>query len=243
MLADDLRGIYYLALKDIRSYYFKPPNISWGILLPVVFLLAFWMRSPVGAAEIAPGLLAMTAMFGATSMEAIVITFERRVGTFQRLMLAPISPLALLLGKILGGAVFGLVISMVMWGVVAFGLHVPTTSPVALALTLVLSAVLFSCLGAFVSVSVREVFEAQTLANFFRFPMVFLCGVFIPLVALPDPLRIGAYFLPLTYSVQAARWGMGLPVEIAPAAAIVVMVVYAMGFLALCLRSFQKELA
>lgn len=50
-------------------------------------------------------------VFGTTSMEAIVITFERRTGALERLLLAPISTRALLLGKILGGAVFGGMIS------------------------------------------------------------------------------------------------------------------------------------
>jgi len=41
MLMDELRGIYYILLKDLKAYYFKPPNISWGILFPLVLALAF----------------------------------------------------------------------------------------------------------------------------------------------------------------------------------------------------------
>jgi len=78
MLVDELRGIYYILLKDLKAYYFKPPNISWGILFPLVLALAFSLRNPSGLAELAPGLIAMAAVFGTTSMEAIVITFERR---------------------------------------------------------------------------------------------------------------------------------------------------------------------
>jgi len=37
-----------------------------------------------------------------------------------------------------------------------------------------------STLGTLIAVSVGEVFEAHTLSNYFRFPMNFLCGVFIP---------------------------------------------------------------
>jgi len=51
----------------------------------------------------------------------------------------------------------------------------------------------------------KEVFEAQTLANLFRFPMIFLSGVFIPIVTLPLPVQIISYFLPLTYSVESLR--------------------------------------
>jgi len=38
-LKDDLRGMAAIMAKDLRAYYFKPPNISWGILLPFAFVL------------------------------------------------------------------------------------------------------------------------------------------------------------------------------------------------------------
>jgi ABC-2 type transport system permease protein len=114
MLSDDLRGMWYTMLKDLRAYYFKPPNVSWGILLPLAFVLAFAIRDPGNLGGLVPGLLALTLLFGASSMEAIVITFERRIGALERLLLAPMRLPALLAGKILGGVVFGLVIALVV---------------------------------------------------------------------------------------------------------------------------------
>ncbi|MBN1139527.1 MAG: ABC transporter permease, partial [Anaerolineae bacterium] len=57
--------------------------------------------------------------------------------------------------------------------------------------------------GALVSVAVKEVFEAQTLANVFRFPMMFLGGVFVPVASFPPGLQVVARLLPLTYAVEA----------------------------------------
>jgi ABC-2 type transport system permease protein len=203
MLADDLRGMWYIALKDLRAYYFKAPNISWGILFPFAFVLAFAIRNPGDMRALVPGLLALTLLFGASSMEAIVIVFERRIGSLERLLLAPLRLPALLAGKLLGGMVFGLTVTAVVllvavlvWG--AEGVHWPL-----LFLTLVLSAGAFAALGAFASVAVHEIFEAQTLANFFRFPMMFLGGIFVPLASMPPALRIVARALPLTYAVEA----------------------------------------
>jgi len=34
MLADDSHGLFCVALKDLKAYFFKPPNISWDILFP-----------------------------------------------------------------------------------------------------------------------------------------------------------------------------------------------------------------
>ncbi len=114
MLADDLRGILYLALKDLRSYYLKPPNVSWGILFPFAFVLAFAIRNPGDVRSLVPGLVALTVLFGTTSMEAIVIVFERRIGSLERLLLAPMRLPALLAGKLLGGMVFGLTVTLVV---------------------------------------------------------------------------------------------------------------------------------
>jgi ABC-2 type transport system permease protein len=205
MLADDLRGMFYIALKDLRAYYFKPPNISWGILFPFAFVLAFALRNPGDVRELVPGLLALTVLFGTSSMEAIVIVFERRIGSLERLLLAPVRLPALLAGKLLGGMVFGLTVTLVVLIIALAVFGASNVNWFLLVLALLLSAAAFSAMGAFVSVAVKEVFEAQTLANFIRFPMMFLGGVFIPVASLPLGLRIVARLLPLTYAVEVLR--------------------------------------
>ena len=205
MLADDLRCTFYIALKDLKAYYFKPPNISWGILFPFAFILAFAIRNPGDLRALVPGLMALTVLFGTSSMEAIVIVFERRTGALERLLLAPVRLPALLAGKLLGGMTFGLTVTLVVLAIslVVFGSS--ETNWLMLFLALLLSATAFSALGAFVSVAVRELFEAQTRANFIRFPMMFLGGVFVPLASMPAWMQVLARFLPLTYSVEALR--------------------------------------
>jgi ArsR family metal-binding transcriptional regulator len=111
VLAVNMHGMFYIALKDLRAYYFKPPNISWGILFPFAFVLAFAIRNPGETRDLVPGLLGLNLLFGTTSMEANVIVFERRIGSLERLMLAPVSLAALLDGKMLGGMFFGLIVT------------------------------------------------------------------------------------------------------------------------------------
>jgi len=205
LIREELEGIWHILLKDLKTYYFKPPNISWGILFPLVLALAFTLRNPAGLAELSPGLVAMAALFGTTSMEAIVITFEKRVGALERLIMAPVSLLTILVGKVLGGAVFGLVIAGVMTFISLLFLSTIIIYPILFVVVLMLTVLTHSALGALVAVSVKEVFEAQTLSNYFRFPMVFLCGVFLPVEAMPLPVQVIAHLLPLTYSVDALR--------------------------------------
>jgi ABC-2 type transport system permease protein len=202
-LREELNGMFWIVWKDLRAYYFKPPNLSWGIFFPLVLTLAFTLRDPTGIANLAPGLIAMAAVFGTTSMEAIVITFEKRTGALERLLLAPISTMTLMLAKILGGTIFGGMISgvMILISISLFGMVI--ISPLLFFGSLLLTLLTLSSLGALVAVSVKEVFEAQTLSNFFRFPMIFVCGIFVPVETMPIALQAVAHSLPLTYSVYA----------------------------------------
>jgi len=205
MWRDDLRGIFYIALKDMRTYYLKPPSVSWGIVFPTAWILAFYLRNPQNFEQLVPGLIAMTILFSTTAAEAVVINFELRLGSLERLLLTPISLSAVLLGKVIGGTIFGLMMTVVVsvGSVLALGLF--NVSVLYLALIIIPSLLVFSSLGALLCVLVKEVFEAQTLLNLPRFIMIFLSGVVYPVSAMPPALQYIAYLMPLTYTVEGLR--------------------------------------
>lgn len=211
-------AFWNILAKDMRAYYLKPPNISWGIVFPVAWTLMFFVRSqtPVDIRELLPGVMAMSVLFGTTSMLAVTITFERRSRSFERLLLAPLDLRLLMLAKTSGAILFGLVNAFVP---VFFASLLTDISGINW--PLLLAAVFFiavssTFLGLFIAVSVSEVFEAQTFSNFFRFPMVFLCGLFIPLGRLPLFIRPLSYALPLTYGADLLRSAVNNAGNMAP---------------------------
>jgi ABC-2 type transport system permease protein len=243
MLKEQVKGSLYIALKDLRMYYFKPPNLSWGIMFPIVMALAFILRNPSGVKDLASGLIAMSILFAATSAEAIVIVFERRTKTFERLLLAPLSIRAILFGKVIGGVIFGFLMSCIfLIGSVIF-LGIPFSNTLFLLGSLALSAFVFSAFGTLVSVLVKEIFDATTLANFFRFPMIFLCGVFIPVSALPSFLHPLAYVLPLTYSVDLIRFFItGSYDMVHPVVSVIVLIVYSIVLFSLSVVVLKRRI-
>jgi ABC-2 type transport system permease protein len=243
MLRDDLRCLWYIALKDLRAYYFKPPNVSWGILFPFAFVLAFAIRNPGDLRQLTPGLLALTVLFATSSMEAIVIAFERRLGSLERLQLAPVRLPALLAGKLLGGMVFGLSVTLVVLVIVLVAFGAAGVNWPLLAAALLLAAAAFAALGAFVSVAAKEVFEAQALANFVRFPMMFLGGVFVPVAALPPALQVVARLLPLTYAVEALRAALFGDAPATAALALLALAGFAAGLFALAVVMLARRVA
>jgi ABC-2 type transport system permease protein len=201
MWRDNLRGIYHIILKDMKTYYLKPPAVSWGIVFPLAWVLAFYLRNPQDFRDLIPGLIAMTILFSTTAAEAVVINFELRLGSLERLLLAPIGVPFILLGKVLGGAIFGFIMtSLVTIAIVFFLGFWPNFF--YLILIIIPSLLAFSALGSFLCVTVKEVFEAQTLLNLPRFLMIFLSGVIYPVSALPLVLKCFSYIMPLTYTVN-----------------------------------------
>ncbi|MHB1155166.1 MAG: ABC transporter permease [Eubacteriales bacterium] len=190
--------------KDIKNYYLKPPNISWGIIFPLSWTLMQFIRSgqSMEISELLPGLMGMSILFGTTSMLAVTITFERKGRSFDRLLLAPISLNTLVLAKISGAILFGAINAV--WPLIyaAFVIDLSGINWFIVFISVLLMAVTSTLLGLVIAVSSREVFEAQTYSNFFRFPMLFLSGLFIPVSSLPIFLRPISYCIPLTYGAD-----------------------------------------
>ncbi len=196
-----------ILMKDMRSYYLKPPNISWGLIFPVAWTLMFFLRSPVAVEvrDLLPGVMALSILFGTTSMLAVTITFERKSRSFERLLLAPISLNLLMLAKTSGAIMFGIINAFVPVIFAAFLTDLAGINWLMVLASVVLIAITSTFMGLFIAVSVSQVFEAQTFSNFFRFPMLFLCGLFIPLSDLPAFIRPVSYALPLTYGADILK--------------------------------------
>jgi len=203
-----LRRVLAISRKDIESYYGKPPLITWGLMLPAVLMISVYVKDPGGSSQIAPGIIAMTLLFGNTSMAAIVITFEKRAGAFQRLLLAPLSMSTIILGKAASASLYGMATALVLTAGIQLAFGMPMAHPPLFLAGLILGAGCFSLLGLTAAVMVREVFEAMTLMNFFRFPVLFISGIFMPLTLMPAWLKPLALLSPLTYIVELLHWGI-----------------------------------
>lgn len=201
-----LIAFWNILLKDMRNYYLKPPNMSWGIIFPLAWTGMFFIKSGAGResiSDVLPGVIALSVLFGTTSLLAVTVTFEKKGRSFERLLLAPIPLEILMLAKTGGAILFGAVNAIVPVIMALALTDLPGVSWGVLAAAIVLIAISSAFLGLFIAVTVSEVFEAQTFSNFFRFPMVFLCGLFFPISRLPVFLRPLSYVFPLTYGADA----------------------------------------
>ncbi len=211
-------AFWNILLKDMRTYYLKPPNISWGLIFPLAWTGMFFIKSGSGLDSLMallPGVVAISILFGTTSMLAVTVTFEKKNRSFERLLLAPIPFELLMLAKTGGAILFGVANAFVPVIMAAFLADLSTVAWRVFVPAVVMIAVASTFQGLFIAVAVSEVFEAQTFSNFFRFPMIFLCGLFFPIAKLPIFLKPLSYVFPLTYGADilhgAVHGGHAMP--------------------------------
>jgi ABC-2 type transport system permease protein len=205
-------AFWSILVKDMRTYYLKPPNISWGIIFPLAWTGMFFIKSGGGLGNVVsllPGLISISILFGTTSMLAVTVTFEKKSRSFERLLLAPIPLELLMLAKTSGAILFGAANGFVPVLMAAFLADLSHVAWSTMIVAVMLIAFTSTFLGLFIAVTVSEVFEAQTFSNFFRFPMIFLCGLFFPIEKLPAYLRPLSYALPLTYGADLLHGSFG----------------------------------
>jgi ABC-2 type transport system permease protein len=236
-------AFWNIVKKDMRNYYLKPPNISWGIIFPFAWTLMFFLksRSDVDLRQILPGVVAMSILFGTTSMLAVTITFERRSRSFERLLLAPLRLTWLMAAKTLGAIIFGVLNAFVPILFVLLFFGISGFHWASLTLGIVLIAITSTFVGLFVAVSVSEVFEAQTFSNFLRFPMLFLCGLFFPLDRLPFFLRPVAYLLPLTYGADLVKYAILDQASIPVGSSVFLLIAFTLGLFYVSYRNIKKR--
>jgi len=205
-------AFWSIVRKDMQAYYLKPPNVSWGLLFPLAWTGMFLIRSGQDShslLSVLPGMIALSVLFGTSSMLAVAVTFEKKAKAFERLLLSPIPLYLLMLAKTSGAVLFGMFNALVpvllgFWFVDLSGADWVMAVPAVL-----LIAVVSTFLSLLLAILATEVFEVQTLSNFVRFPMIFLCGLFFPVSVLPPFLQPISFLLPLTYGVDILHHAIG----------------------------------
>ncbi len=153
-----------------------------------------------------PGLIAILLTFSGTLLAAFAIVKERERGTLEQLMVTPVAPSAVVLGKLLPYLALGFVQLVTILLLMVFAFRVPIHGSVALLFALS-TIYLFSLLslGLLISSRARNQMEAIQLAQMFLLPSILLSGYVFPLYSLPGWLRGFAHLLPATHFIKIAR--------------------------------------
>ncbi|MDO8873821.1 MAG: ABC transporter permease [Methanoregula sp.] len=230
-----------IAKKDMIIYYLKPNIIVSGMLFPLFMFLAFAVGRPAEPSVMIPGLIAITILFSASSIEPVSIPIERRMKTFDRLISAPVSLHAVVLGESLSGFLYSIGIAFVPFiaGIVIFGIPILNAAP--LIIGILLTSFCFATMGTlFASYPTESPGDIMSMLNVVRLPLIFISGIFIPIESIPSYGQFAVYFSPLTYGNDLIHAAYSGTTYFNPLVDIVMLIVFILIFQFAANRLYKK---
>jgi ABC-2 type transport system permease protein len=210
-------AVYVLWLREMKRYARAKSRIIGSLMQPLFFLaflgLGFNRMAVPGVQSgvsyihfLVPGIIGMTLLFS-SSMQGLSVLWDREFGFLKEIMVAPVSRVSIVLGRITGGTtttmiqgVLVLLIAMVM------GFRLGSFHFFFLGLVfMVLIAFTFIGFGLIFASKMRDMQGFGIIINFIIFPLFFLSGALYPLKNLPLAIRVLSYADPLTYGIDGLR--------------------------------------
>jgi ABC-2 type transport system permease protein len=189
-----------------------------------------------------PGLIAYIAMLTAVVSTALSIVREKEVGTMEQVRMAPIGPVAYVLGKTAPYFLISLissmsivVLSMALFDMPMRGSWIVLFGSVSLFLV---GALGFGLLISTVAETQQVAFQLALLTSYL--PTLMLSGFIFPITSMPEPLQVITYIVPARYFLVALRAivlkGVGPSMFWDDLAALAVFAVVILGLASLRLR-------
>lgn len=213
----DRTAVAVLWLREIKRFGRAKSRIVGALAMPLFFLgflgLGFrgmavpGVEAGVGYLHfLVPGILGMSLLFSST-FGGLSVLWDREFGFLKEIMVAPVSRVSIVIGRIAGGVTTALiqsllilVISLVMGFRVSSALLLPGAF-----IFMVLISVTFLGLGLIFASRMRDMQGFSIVMNFVIFPLFFLSGALYPIDKFPRWLRAFSYLDPLTYGVDGLR--------------------------------------
>ncbi len=210
-----IKTIYILWLRQIKRYLRNKSRMFGSLGQPLLLLvsLGFGMRSTFAQAEggdyisfLSPGIIAQAIVFMAI-FNGVELIWDKQFGFLKETLVAPVSRLSIVLGRVLGGATVATLQGFLVLGLTFFVGFKPINFwllPLVF-LLIFLIALLYASLGTAIASTMEDFHGFQLIMNFVVMPSFFLSGALFPLEKAPEALKMIASVNPLTYGVDALR--------------------------------------
>jgi len=163
-----------------------------------------------------PGLMPVLLLMVSVTLTAFSIVREKERGTLEQLLVTPVRPLGLMMGKIMPYFALSMLETGVILAFMRYAFQVPIHGSVLL-LILLSTCYLFVNLatGMLISTKAASQSEAMQLATMTLLPSIFLSGYIFPVDNMPLVFQAVSKVIPATYMMEISRGvilrGAGLP--------------------------------
>lgn len=153
-----------------------------------------------------PGIIAMLSMLQTLMLTALSVAREREQGTFDQLLVTPLRPSQIMIGKAIPPVLVGLAQASIVFLVARFWFQIPFAGSLA---TLYLGLLMFTtaCVGVGLAISAFSANMQQAMLYTFVLvmPLSLLSGLTTPISNMPAAMQVLTLFDPLRYAVDLVQ--------------------------------------
>ncbi len=175
--------------------------------MPISFHPRLWYNPDLKSTFfMLPGLIGLVLQLIVPMITAAAIVREKERGNIEQLLVTPIKPYELILGKIIPYVAIGVIIASSIVMAMHFIFQVPIRGNIftLFALTLVYIVVCLG-IGLWASTIADNQHQASQLVMFFAMPSILLSGFIFPRETMPLWVHHIGYFIPMTYFLKIVR--------------------------------------
>jgi ABC-2 type transport system permease protein len=154
-----------------------------------------------------PSIMGLVLMVITTILMSMAVVKEREIGTLEQLIVTPIKPYQLIIGKMVPFMIIGFLEVLLVTSIMTLWFGIPVRGSF---LFLIFSSLLFVMstlgLGLFVSTISKTQQQAMMVAQFgLMMPMIYLSGFAFPIENMPQIIQVITYAIPLRYYITILR--------------------------------------
>ena len=176
-------------------------------VLPIDFRPRLWYNPDLKSTYfMLPGLIGLVLQFLIPMITATAIVREKERGNIEQLLVTPIKPSELILGKIIPYIAIGMLIAISIITTMHFLFVVPIHgSVITLFILTLVFLVVWLGIGLWASTVADNQQQASQMVMFFAMPSILLSGFIFPLEAMPPWVHAISYLIPMTYFLKIVR--------------------------------------
>lgn len=156
---------------------------------------------------IVPGLIMMSVITNSYANVASSFYSAKFQRNIEEILVAPVPNYLIIWGFVAGGVARGICVGAIVTAVSLFFVPLQVHDPLAVVVTLVLTAILFSLGGLINAVFAKSFDDVSIIPTFVLTPLTYLGGVFYSIQLLPPFWQMLSHGNPIIYMVNAFRYG------------------------------------
>lgn len=208
------KAVYVIVAREFKRFFRQKARLLGTVARPLLWLViigsGFSKLIDTGgdvtySQFIVPGIIGMTILFSSI-FSTISIVWDREFGFLREMLVAPISRMTIIIGKIISGVMISLFQGILILSIAPFfGITITLNQFLMMIILMALVSLSITSFGLLIASFLTSLEGFSAIMNFVVLPMFFLSGALYPVKSLPLFLQYLSKINPLSYGIDSFK--------------------------------------